>query len=336
MASTEDRLTVLLRAAREQLSSRVQSWTEGTTSDSGNPLLDLFADLTERATSIASTLPGEARAELARVGARLVALDASDEAVDVKVDGTRWTAVPSLADAAPDAKVYALDPESGAVRFGDGVNGAAPPDGATVATTYRAGSGALGNVGVTLTSRWPFEDAAVRLSASRDGRMRLSPEFRRTPRTSLERVEFFGGRLLSASDLADEQHYVRTKLRRLHRAALEVGIVKGLQVSVSTNPQGGASVVVQPGAALDPSGELIVIDEPVTCAVPALPDALVVVLRYVEQPAGLIPVAAEDGIETVMRATRTAEGFAVSIEPAADPAAVVLARLVPGDLWTVE
>lgn len=330
------RLAGLLRAVRTLAPSGALRWTEASESDPGRALVEVYAWLADVTDGNASALTTAARSGLARLGERLVALDASDEAIDVKVDGTRWTPVPTLADAAPDAKVYALDPESGAVRFGDGVTGAAPPDGATVSTTYRAGSGALGNVGVTLTSRWPFEDAAVRLSASRDGRMRLSPEFRRTPRTSLERVEFFGGRLLSASDLADEQHYVRTKLRRLHRAALEVGIVKGLQVSVSTNPQGGASVVVQPGAALDPSGELIVIDEPVTCAVPALPDALVVVLRYVEQPVGLIPVTAEDGMETVMRATRTAEGFAVSIEPTVDPAAVVLARLVPGDPWTVE
>lgn len=45
------------------------------------------------------------------------------------------------------AKVYALDPESGQIRFGDGLKGARPPAGSILRVDYDFGVGQAGNVG---------------------------------------------------------------------------------------------------------------------------------------------------------------------------------------------
>jgi predicted phage baseplate assembly protein len=68
---------------------------------------------------------------------------------------TSWTLVESLSNAAPTAQVFTIDPTSGEVRFGDGVRGAAVPEGFrnVRALAYKAGGGPQGNVpaGSTLT-----------------------------------------------------------------------------------------------------------------------------------------------------------------------------------------
>jgi hypothetical protein len=45
------------------------------------------------------------------------------------------------------SKVFALDPEAGRIRFGDGARGARPPAGAILRVTYDYGTGRAGNVG---------------------------------------------------------------------------------------------------------------------------------------------------------------------------------------------
>jgi len=46
----------------------------------------------------------------------------------------------------PTSRHYALDVESGEIRFGDGQNGRIPPTGAKITATYRVGGGVRGNV----------------------------------------------------------------------------------------------------------------------------------------------------------------------------------------------
>lgn len=60
----------------------------------------------------------------------------------------RWTAASSLADAGPEDRVYVLDPATGVLQFGDGVHGAAVPDGFrnVRALVYQVGGGAAGAV----------------------------------------------------------------------------------------------------------------------------------------------------------------------------------------------
>lgn len=58
-----------------------------------------------------------------------------------------WQPGPDFFGAAADASRYVLDPIEGVVTFGDGVNGRIPVAGARiVATLYRVGGGAVGNV----------------------------------------------------------------------------------------------------------------------------------------------------------------------------------------------
>lgn len=57
----------------------------------------------------------------------------------VKVGGTTWTLVPSLATAGPSDEVYAFDPTTGEIAFGDGTHGAVPPQGSVVTVSYSSG-----------------------------------------------------------------------------------------------------------------------------------------------------------------------------------------------------
>ncbi|WP_145811010.1 hypothetical protein [Kribbella amoyensis] len=57
----------------------------------------------------------------------------------IKVGGAVWSEVADLSAVGPDEKVYAFDPKTGAVRFGDGVHGAIPPDDAEVRADYTSG-----------------------------------------------------------------------------------------------------------------------------------------------------------------------------------------------------
>lgn len=53
------------------------------------------------------------------------------------------------------SKVFALNAESGEVRFGDGAHGSRPPDGATLRASYEYSLGAQGNVGATTIDSSP-------------------------------------------------------------------------------------------------------------------------------------------------------------------------------------
>jgi len=78
--------------------------------------------------------------------------------VTVSVDGRRWRrlqSVGALGRAGADDPVYALDPATGTVRFGDGVHGAAPPIGSLVRVRYRPGGGKAGNVAAAWVGTWP-------------------------------------------------------------------------------------------------------------------------------------------------------------------------------------
>jgi alpha-N-arabinofuranosidase len=57
----------------------------------------------------------------------------------LRIRGQQWTQVPSLATAGPLDLVYTLDPATGAITFGDGVNGAIPPRGERITAGYESG-----------------------------------------------------------------------------------------------------------------------------------------------------------------------------------------------------
>ena len=68
----------------------------------------------------------------------------------IRVDGLLWHAVPTLYDAGPDDRVYAVrgeDDGSCWVQFGDGLRGSRLPTGQlNLIATYRAGIGLAGEV----------------------------------------------------------------------------------------------------------------------------------------------------------------------------------------------
>lgn len=73
----------------------------------------------------------------------------------------RWRAVEDLALAEPDDPVYALEPQTGTITFGDGLHGRMPLPGEAIRCLgYRAGGGARGNVPAAAIAR--VRNAALR------------------------------------------------------------------------------------------------------------------------------------------------------------------------------
>ncbi len=72
-------------------------------------------------------------------------------------DGTwqRWRLTDDLLAADADDLVFALDPEAGELRFGDGLRGARPAAGRRIRASYEYGGGAAGNVAVGAISASP-------------------------------------------------------------------------------------------------------------------------------------------------------------------------------------
>lgn len=67
--------------------------------------------------------------------------------LDLMVDGEPWVRVTDFFRSSPDDAHYLLDPDTGALTFGDGRRGRIPVAGAQfVADRYRTGGGAIGNV----------------------------------------------------------------------------------------------------------------------------------------------------------------------------------------------
>jgi hypothetical protein len=145
-----DPLALVVQTLRDRIAAPLPAWTDGNDSDPGVTLAAVFAYLGHQLATSTARLPAAARAELALIGSTLLDLDRPDAAPrgstpDVRVDGVRWRAVADVAEAAADAPVFAVDPERGTVRFGDGVHGRRPPDGATITVQYRYGVGASGS-----------------------------------------------------------------------------------------------------------------------------------------------------------------------------------------------
>lgn len=154
----------------EALAARVLCWVrvralDAGTADGGAGLSTRLGWVGINAARITQRIPVPAQRLADGTGApdQRVALPVTpviEDSVELSVAGERWTRTDDLlaappevpargasAGAAADARVFHVDRESGAVRFGDGLRGARPPAGAAILATYAAGGGAAGNVG---------------------------------------------------------------------------------------------------------------------------------------------------------------------------------------------
>ena len=124
---------------------------------------------------------------------------------------------------------------------------------------------------------------------------------------AFHRPHYFAGRMLTASDLEREQEYHRAHAR-LHNQLLHGwGVVSGLDVRSTAG-----RIVVSPGLALDPAGNVVVLPQECVLSMAPSPSAhaaLFVVVRYSETPTD--PVVVGDGTEFLC----TEEAAACSISP---------------------
>jgi len=74
------------------------------------------------------------------------------EEILVSVDADQWERVPDLIGYASDAEVYTIDPITGIVTFGNGVNGKIPPLGSEIYITYMPDLQAYGDA--VFTDTW--------------------------------------------------------------------------------------------------------------------------------------------------------------------------------------
>jgi hypothetical protein len=82
---------------------------------------------------------------------------------------------------------------------------------------------------------------------------------------TLTRPRYFFGKSLSVDDFGQEQSYHRTRHRRHNRLVHGHGILRGLGVSLEPQQPGQVTQVhVSPGVAIDPTGEELVVCDPVT------------------------------------------------------------------------
>src|SRR5438309_6185208 len=115
--------------------------------------------------------------------------------------------------------------------------------------------------------------------------------------SQLKRVNFFTGRLLSASDLQAEQEYNRAINRRHNRFLHGSGVVQGLKVSVENRDEGSA-IVVEPGFALAPNGEEIDLQTRMEMVIPDAQSPLLVCIRYFERFTDAVPASGDESAQS--------------------------------------
>lgn len=149
----------------------------------------------------------------------------------------------------------------------------------------------------------------------------------------VKRVNYFAGQILGAQDFRDEQAYFIEKRRLLNRALLGRGIVAGLSVSVSAGSS-AATVIVEPGLAIDNEGREIELRAAVSLAIPSAAGLhQYILVEYTERETNVValPIATS---ETV--ASRIEEGTVVRFSDD-DDAGVSVGRIArSGSGWRID
>jgi hypothetical protein len=141
------------------------------------------------------------------------------------------------------------------------------------------------------------------------------------------RVRFFAGRVLTADDLNDEQAYHREKHRRHVRALHGHGVVHGLRLTMDAD---GTTLTVEPGLAIDSSGNELCLADTIRIAVPeGTTSPAAVSLHFIERPVD--PVEAADGQDP--EPSRIEEGARVVISACGGDGAVIGQIVRASDGW---
>jgi hypothetical protein len=121
----------------------------------------------------------------------------------------------------------------------------------------------------------------------------------------LKRTNFFPGRNLTVADFQAEQNYFRERMRQHNLNFHGVGIVSGLEVSLSQGP--AKSIMVAPGTALDPLGNEINVFSAVRCPFPEKCEMALLVLYWAERETDPVPLLTNESETGQTMASRMEE-----------------------------
>ena len=133
----------------------------------------------------------------------------------------------------------------------------------------------------------------------------------------VKRPNYFTGQMLSADDFTAEQDYYRGKQRRHNLRCHGSGVVDGLNVSTAKK-NGGCTVVIEPGFAIDPAGNEIQLCRKVTFRLPKSETAIQVGIRFSERLSDPIPIVC-DAASPSSQPSRAEEGCEVLLDPVSMP-----------------
>lgn len=153
--------------------------------------------------------------------------------------------------------------------------------------------------------------------------------------TELTRVSYYSGQLLSASDFQLDQNYHRDKLRLHNLALVGSGVVNGLEVSLDDGSVPNAPVVsVEPGCAVAPNGELLVLCKPRVCTFSTTVSGGFVALRFSEHSVKSSEASSKTGQSL---ASRIGEGVALEFHAQSPPNGIAIARLArKASRWAID
>ena len=136
---------------------------------------------------------------------------------------------------------------------------------------------------------------------------------------------------MSEDDFVLEQEYVRGKQRRHNLLLHGVGIAWGLEVTVEPGQTTGDHVVVSPGLAIGPTGEELLVCEPITSVLGSTGSPSFVTLGLVDRPLAVVPTPDGEAV------SRVEEVVVVDILPDPPASHLVLARLKrSGRRWRLD
>jgi hypothetical protein len=158
----------------------------------------------------------------------------------ITVDGVVWTRVPSFLNARGTDQVYTVTVDAddfAMVSFGDGVTGAAPPDGSLLSATYRIGGGDH-NVDVNLLTkivRPPVTASGARVSLRVTNLVRAEGG---GPRETIEHAKLYGPASVRSQERSVTNDDYGTNATRVPSVARALALTKNEIPNMAENSVG--------------------------------------------------------------------------------------------------